>query len=436
MGLAFYKAGISTFFAAGGLPYLKKKYRVGLEERMGNFGAEIPRNALWIHAVSVGEVQSALSLIDAAQRQKLKDPCILSTVTTTGRTMAEQLAAQKVDAMIYNPWDTPRFVKRALDALAPKAYVAMETERWPTMLSELHARKIPAFLVNGRLSPESAQKLRRQKTFWRGVLSCFDRLLVRFESDKACFLSLGVPEEKVIVTGDCKIDAMFTRRDEMKKTGDASPWRNLRRGESSNAPLFLAGSTHAGEDEVALAAFAKVRGMYPRARLVIVPRHPQRALYVVAAALPYGETELIADGNRGGREATDWDIAVVSKIGVLFELYSVVDAAFVGGSLVPKGGQNIMEPALFGIPLTHGPNMDSFPDSTRMDALGAARTVENAEQLADAWLRALDPAERVRFQRASQKYFASVGGAGLRSWDVFEGFLHSDGGNDASDKRK
>jgi 3-deoxy-D-manno-octulosonic-acid transferase len=339
--------------------------------------------------------------------------------------MAEKLAARKVDAMIYNPWDTPCFVKRALDTLSPKAYIAMETERWPTMLAELHARKIPAFLANGRLSEESAQKLLRQKTFWRGVLSCFDRLLVRFESDRECFLSLGVPKEKIVVTGDCKVDAMLARRSGMKTSSRlASPWRHLRReGGVPGAPLFLAGSTHEGEEEVALAAFAKVRGTYPRARLVIAPRHPRRSLYVVAAALPYGETELLTNLDRRGRAATDWDILVVDKIGILFELYSEADAAFVGGSLVPEGGQNVMEPALFGIPLTHGPNMDSFPDAARMDALGAAQTVENAERLAAAWLRATDPEERARFQKGSGEYFASVGGAGSRSWSVIEQFL-------------
>jgi 3-deoxy-D-manno-octulosonic-acid transferase len=142
--------------------------------------------------------------------------------------------------------------------------------------------------------------------------------------------------------------------------------------------------------------------------------------------LPYGETELLTNLDRRDRAATDWDILVVDKIGILFELYSEVDAAFVGGSLVPKGGQNVMEPALFGIPLTHGPNMDSFPDAARMDALGAAQTVENAEQLAAAWLRAMDPGERIRFQKASGEYFASVGGAGSRSWSVIEQFLGSE----------
>jgi 3-deoxy-D-manno-octulosonic-acid transferase len=405
LGMSLYRAGITAFFAGGGLSWLKKKYKAGLENRMGLFGSEVPKKALWIHAVSVGEVQSALPLIEAAQE---KLPCFLSTVTTTGRRMAEKLVPLKAGEMVYSPWDTPRFVKRALDALEPRAYVAMETERWPVMLAELRARGIPAFLVNGRLSAESAKKLHRQRAFWRGVLCCFERLMVRFESDREAFLSLGVPERKIVVTGDCKIDAMLAR----KAAGDAEgrqPWAHLRRG---NAPLFLAGSTHAGEDEIVLEAFAKVRATHPGARLVIAPRHPQRALYVVAKALPYGKVDLFTN------LTPDWDIAVVDKIGILFELYAVADAAFVGGSLVPKGGQNLMEPALFGTQATHGPNMNNFPDTGRMDALGAAYTVCNAAQLAKTWLRA--PETDARTRQACEKYFASVGGAALRSWGVIQ----------------
>jgi 3-deoxy-D-manno-octulosonic-acid transferase len=378
---------------------------------MGLFGAEVPRNALWVHAVSVGEVQSALPLIEAARKQK-KLPCVLSTVTATGRGMAEKLAPLQGVGMIYSPWDTPRFVKRALDALEPRAYVAMETERWPTMLGELRAREIPAFLVNGRLSAKSAKKLRGQRSFWRGVLCCFERLMVRFESDKEEFLSLGVPEEKIVVTGDCKIDAMLARKAEMDAGGNGRQWAWLRKG---NAPLFVAGSTHTGEDAIALAAFAKVREAHPGARLVIAPRHPQRALHVVAEALPYGKVDLFTN------LTSDWDVAVVDKIGVLFELYAVADGAFVGGSLVSKGGQNLMEPAMFGIQVTHGPDMSNFPDAGRMDVLGAAHTVRSASQLAEAWLRA--PKTTAETRQACEKYFASVGGAGLRSWDVVQKYI-------------
>ena len=401
LGMGVYRMSISAFFAWGGLFQLKKKYKVGLNERMGEFGPGTPQGALWVHAVSVGEVQSALPLLMAAKGL----PRVLSTVTATGREMAEKLALSYADAMIYSPWDLPRFVNRVLDALQPKVYVAMETERWPNMLAALRERKIPAFLVNGRLSAESARKLQRMRRFWRGVLCCFERLLVRYDSDKEAFLSLGVPEGKIIVTGDCKVDAMLARKD----AADAGKWARLRR---DGAPLFLAGSTHEGEDEAVFDAFGRVQKTFPAARLVVVPRHPQRAPRVAAAAQVYGKTALLS------AETPDWDVLAVDKIGVLFELYSAVDAAFTGGSLVPKGGQNLMEPALFGVQVTHGPYMGDFPDAARMDRLGASRTVMDAEDLADAWLRAINPEERERAQRACQEYLGSVGGAAQRCWDI------------------
>jgi 3-deoxy-D-manno-octulosonic-acid transferase len=407
--MAFYRLGISTFLAAGGLLWLKEKNKTGLDERMGKLQPDVPKNALWIHAVSVGEVQSAFPLIDAVKEDS-KLPCVLSTVTTTGRDMAERLLSRKVDAMIYNPWDAPRFVKRALDALLPKAYIAMETERWPAVLAELRARKIPAFLVNGRLSQISAQKLRSQRRFWCGVLCCFERLLVRFETDREAFLSLGVPDEKIVVTGDCKVDAVLKRKNEI----DPEKWARLRRGGS---PLFLAGSTHEGEEKIVLEAFQKVRAAFPASRLVITPRHPERAASVMTLAEPYGKTALLSD------LSPDWDVAVVDRIGLLFELYAAVDAAFIGGSLTAKGGQNSLEPALFGLQVTHGPNMRNFPDAGRMDTLGAACPVKNADELAEAWLRAPEPDVRTRSRKACAEYFESIGGSAPRSWKIIKEYL-------------
>jgi 3-deoxy-D-manno-octulosonic-acid transferase len=279
------------------------------------------------------------------------------------------------------------------------------------MLAELHARGIPAFLLNGRISEKSFRRLRRQHSFWRGVLCCFTRLMVRFEFDRKKLLRLGVPEEKIVVTGDCKIDAMIRR----KAAADPAKWAHLRRDHRS--PLFLAGSTHKGEDEAVLEGFAKVRRVHPGARLIIAPRHPERSISVVAAALPYGRVVLFTD------LTPDWDIMVVDKVGVLFELYAAVDAAFIGGSLVTWGGQNPMEPALFEIQVTHGPNMGNFPDAGRMDDLGAALVVRDADELAEAWLRAVTPQEKVRARLASQRYFASVGGAVQRSWDIISPYI-------------
>jgi 3-deoxy-D-manno-octulosonic-acid transferase len=412
-GLSFYKLGVSAFFAGGGLAWLKRKYKTGIDERMGRIGPDAPKNALWVHAVSVGEVQSALALLCAAQKERL--PRVLSTVTATGRAMADELTPRPT-TIIHSPWDVPRFVNRALDALAPRVYVAMETERWPAMLAALRTRKIPAFLVNGRLSSKSARRLLGQKAFWRGVLCCFERLMVRFDSDKENFMMLGVPERKIAVTGDCKVDAMLMRR----SGTDAGKWQFLRR--KGGGPLFLAGSTHAGEDEIVLSAFETVRRAYPGARLLIAPRHPERAPSVAAeAAIICGKAAFFS--HLTPEREHEWNVAVVDRIGVLFELYAAVDAAFVGGSLAPKGGQNLMEPALFGIQAAHGPDMADFPDAPRMDALGASREVRDAESLAEAWLRALEQDERKRAREACETYFASVGGAASRSWAVIEEYL-------------
>ena len=420
LGMCAYKIGISAFFAAGGLSRLKKKYKVGINERTGIFEPHVPKNALWVHAVSVGEVQSSLPLLEAAgDRPGL--PRVLSTVTATGRALAEQLAPRST-TFIYNTWDTPSFVKKALDTLAPRAYVVMETERWPVMLAELHSRGVPAFLVNGRLPDSSVKKLLGSKNFWRGVLCCFDRLMVRFESDKENFLSLGVPEEKIVVTGDCKIDAILARKAGVELSRLRAAWPDLRRG---GGPLFIAGSTHAGEDEIVLSAFDKVRLSHPSARLILAPRHPKRALSVVAASLPHGSTALLTELETA-KEIGNWDVMVVNRIGALFDLYAYISdggdggAAFVGGSLVPNGGQNPMEPALFGLQVTHGPDMGNFPDTERMDASGAALKVQNSTELAEAWLNAMKPEARDRVRRSCQNYFASVGGAAERTWSIIK----------------
>ena len=415
-GMAAYRLGAGAFFRAGGLRWLRKKYGADIDERMGVI-EDVPQGGVWIHAVSVGEAQSASALI-REMRKECQLPCILSTVTQTGREMAEQLlggeAGQMVDRMIYSPWDAPRFVVPALDAIRPKVYVAMETERWPEMLSELKSRGIPAFLANGRLSEGSLKKLRPEAPFWRGVLDCFTKILVRYDEDREHFMALGVPEERIAVTGDCKVDALIMRGER-----PSSEWARLRRG---SAPLFIAGSTHEGEEDIVIQAFRHIRKKHPGARLVIAPRHPERALMVVAAALPYPELQ----ADLLSRLPQDWDIAVVDRIGVLFDLYAACDAAFVGGSLVPKGGQNPLEPALSGILTCHGPHMTDFPDTERMDQMGAARCVHNYKDLSDAWLAVLTPAERARVKDACRAYYDTLGGAARRTWEIIREYVEAE----------
>lgn len=394
---------------------MRRKYQNDLAERMGNI-SDVPPGAIWIHAVSVGEVQSASSLIRRIKRKNfLMAPCIISTVTPTGRDMAIKLLTGSVEKIFYSPFDYKKFVTLALDNIKPALYISMETELWPEMFAQLKERKIPAFLANGRISEKSFKNFKRTKFFWQGVINCLDKLMVRFDEDKEKFIALGADPEKIIVTGDCKVDTLLDRR---KVTGPEK-WSFLKR---NNAPLFVAGSTHQGEDEIVISAFRIVRRKFPEARLIIVPRHPERALMSIAAALPYSDlnAELLSHITQNENQKINCDVIAVDRIGILFELYAVADAVFIGGSLVEKGGQNPFEPALFGLPAIHGPCMTDFPDTERMDKMGAAIRVSNDVELAKAWESCLEPSAITKALRDCDEYFKTLGGAAKKTWQEIE----------------
>ncbi|MBR1419234.1 MAG: 3-deoxy-D-manno-octulosonic acid transferase, partial [Synergistaceae bacterium] len=346
---------------------------------------------------------------------------VLSTVTETGRSMAVNLIGGCIDKFIYSPWDRLEYVNKALNIIKPKVYITMETELWPEILAQLKVRDIKAFLANGRVSDRGFNRMIKNKSFWGGVLDCFEIIFARFNEDKARFMKLGVSEDKIIVTGDLKTDALLNRRSNI----DINKWSWLKKHDA--APLFVAGSTHAGEDDIVIAAFRKIKEIYPDARLAIVPRHPERALMAVAAALPYPElkAELLSRLNNNFNNNIDAniDIVVVDKIGVLFELYAAASAAFVGGSLVDKGGQNPFEPVLFNTPLAHGPFMTNFPDTERMDLMGAARCVHTDYELFTAWRDALKPDNKIKIQDACRKYCSSLGGAADKTFEILKNYL-------------
>ena len=396
------------FFAAR--PFLNRKYDEGNEQRYGWYPDDLPKGALWIHAVSVGEVQSAYPFVREIKRQSPDTPILLSTITGTGRAMAERLMGTLV-RHIYYPWDSPSVLKRALTALRPAAYVTIETEIWPEMLFQLRKRRIPAFLVNGRLSESSFRKYRRLRFFWKRVIRRYSLIMTRSEQDRERFIALGAGPDQVKATGDCKVDALIAR----KNSADGAALREIFAGKE---PLILAGSTHEGEEEIVFEVYAELLKIYPRLKLVVVPRHPERSRKLMdeACAKKLSGVALMSQG-RG-----EWNVLIVDRIGVLFPIYGYVKAAFLGGSLVPKGGQNIMEPAIWGVPFCQGPDYRDFMEAT--EALEKARLcaiVRDAREMRNFFDGVLSHGNS-DFGRESQEFFAALSGASRRSWNLITDF--------------
>ena len=408
-------------------PFLRRGHAEGFDERCGYYNMQkmekVKGRSLWVHAVSVGEVQAAFPLIREMRRSGCRLPILLSTVTETGQAMAKRLMDADLDVILFAPWDIASVVDRALNAINPCAYITMETEIWPNILLQLHQRGIPSFLVNGRVSDRA---LARAVGWKKGVLSrllrCFTRILARENSDADRFCSIGAEASAVTVVGDCKVDALLERRGGV----DRQMWKDrlyLERcisGFDGAFPLFLAGSTHPGEDEVVLEAFSKIRTERKDARLLLVPRHPVRAEGLLSAANEVAKSCLLS------KVESDWEIVIVDQIGVLFELYSLCTAAFIGGSLVPKGGQNLQEAACWGIPIQHGMYMDDFAQSALdLGKMGLAVEVRTAQDLYCAWYSAMGASsdEKTELQNRCDVYFEERAGAAKRAWTIVSAYL-------------
>ena len=399
-------------------PWLKKKYAEGFEERCGIYSKEkCFENAIWVHAVSVGEVQAAMPFISEAKKDALPQRVILSTTTMTGAKVAKQLSA-KYDSHIYYPWDLKRFVTRSLDCIKPRALVYVETEIWPMMLNQLKQRDVPAFLINGRISDKSFRQMSYIPSFWKTVFSCFNHIMVRDELDAYRLEKLGVSSEIVSVTGDCKIDAMLERVDQ------CSPLQAIKHSK----PVFIAGSTHSGEEEQVIKAFHILKKKVPEARLIIVPRHPDRAKDIGNLTSQIGVTAFYSEFENFEfiRDENTWEFLIVDRIGALFCLYGIASSAFIGGSLVPKGGQNIMEPVLFGTPLCHGKYMSDFRHvSDQFKALGISEVVNTPEEIARFWLQSLDENFKHKVANLSHNWLAQHGGAANKCWSIIKKLVFS-----------
>jgi 3-deoxy-D-manno-octulosonic-acid transferase len=358
-------------------------YWQGLDERFG-FGPparQLP--AVWLHAVSLGEVSAAAALVRALRTRHPETSLILTTATPTGRARARELFGDGVDVR-YLPYDTPGSVRRFLQRIRPQLAVIMETELWPNLFYECKRIGVPLVLANARLSLKSVSRYRRLGRLFRGIFSATTLIAAQSAEDAERFIAIGAVKGTTRVVGNLKFDLDPGMAAEQGRALRSQYWRER--------PTWIAGSTHAGEEEQVLAAHAALRAEVPSALLLLVPRHPERFGSVADLLERRG---LRFERRSSGRPVPpETPALLVDTVGELAALYASADVAFVGGSLVPIGGHNLLEPAALGLPVLTGPSNSNGQDIAQLlMQQGAAVQVADAQELAECLRRLFDDAQ-------------------------------------------
>ena len=384
-------------------------YRRRLAERFGVFatGFEPSTPTLWIHAVSVGEVLAAAPLVDSLLRAYPDYRLVVTTTTPTGSERVRALFGERV-FHVYAPWDTPGSVRRFLRRTRPRLLLIMETELWPNMLHYSRAQGCKILLANARLSERSARGYARFPAATRNMLSQLDNVACQSAADGERFLSLGLPPAALRVTGSIKFDLEL---DGAVRAQAASLRRELG---ADSRPILVAASTHPGEDEQILAAFRQLRCSVDNCLLVLVPRHPERFDDVYALCVREGWQ--VVRRSAGSAPGVGGDIVLGDTMGELVLLLGAATVAVMGGSLVARGGHNVLEAAVWGVPVITGPHMFNFPEiSTLLVTAGAMIMLDDPLQLGACLAGLLgDPRQCREMGAAGQRVVADNRGAKQR----------------------
>ncbi len=356
--------------------FLRNRQSPGYAERWWQRLGHVPGRAenaprpLWIHAVSVGETIAARPLVEALLKEEPGTPLIITGMTATGAERTLALFGEQA-THYFAPYDLPHITNRFLKRLQPRALLIMETEMWPNWIAACEARRIPVALLNGRMSEKSAKGYLRFARLTRPMWSSLSWVAAQSEADARRFVQLGCAPERVSVTGSIKYDVSIPEG--LPET--LKVWRDS----LAQSPVWVAGSTHIGEDELLLAAHAALLEAYPKSLLILVPRHPERFARVAELAADQG----FAVQQRsvcGDQVAASTQVLIGDTMGELLTFYGLADWAYVGGSLVERGGQNPLEPALMAKPVIMGPWQYNFElICARLTEAGALMTVESSE---------------------------------------------------------
>jgi 3-deoxy-D-manno-octulosonic-acid transferase len=364
--------------------------RLGLKLPAGPQPPGSPR--LWLHGVSVGEIQAAIPLVREIRTLLPRAALIVSTGTETGQMLARKHFAPLGALVCYFPLDIPWTVRRYLDHLRPQVFIGLESEIWPNFLTQAHQRRVRLALVNARLSDRSLRNYLKYSRYLFEIIDLYDFIAAGSLPDYQRWQHLGISPDRLHLTGNLKYDRLLQGRDELR----LQEFRRFLHGPQSEpvpaaGPVWLAASTHPGEEELLLNAYQELRGPYPALELVLAPRHPQRAPDLARLIGRRGLPCQLWTSLKSGRETRRHPVVVIDTIGDLFTLYGLADVTFVGGSLVPHGGQNILEPAAWGRAPIYGPHLQNFLWAQEiLEEAGAGIMVNDAAALVQAVRRLLD----------------------------------------------
>jgi 3-deoxy-D-manno-octulosonic-acid transferase len=391
-------------------------FRYALGERFGFIRTSKKKEgalSLWIHASSVGE---SLILVEVSKKiADIGEEILLSVSTTTytGRKIIEERMAERLLNLFFFPLDHPWIVKRTLDKTKPDAVVIIETEIWPNLIVEADRRRIPVFIINGRISDRSIKRYALLKPFLASILPLLTHAMVQTEKDWARFTELGLDREKITVAGNIKFDLL-------PETSERRP--PFLDGIDEKGPLLIAGSTIEGEEEILIPLFAELRKEFEKLTMILAPRHPERFESVAAMIRESG----LPSGKRSaGDKASPSSLFLLDSLGELSALYRWATIVFIGGSLVPHGGHNIIEPALYGKPVLFGPSMENFEAVKnlfleRNGAIGVSDKKELEERLKELLK---DPDRREETGRRGREIVEENQGASDRTVEMLNRFL-------------
>ncbi|MGR8930617.1 MAG: lipid IV(A) 3-deoxy-D-manno-octulosonic acid transferase [Gammaproteobacteria bacterium] len=371
-------------------------YRLRWRERLGIYLSDCSQNVVWFHCVSVGESEAAFPLIRMLMSEHPELRILVTTTTPTGSARVKLVLGDGVEH-VYLPYDLPFIIQRFLRHFRPKLAVFMEKEIWPNLYSACVRSNVPLFIINARLSEKSAPGYKKIPALIKPALDCVTRIAVQTEGDRLRFIDIGADAERVSVMGNLKFDV--TVEEHVVASG-----RALKQRLFAERFVWVAASTHQGEEDLLLAVYRKLKESMPELLMMIVPRHPERFQEVRMLCEKQALEVVMRSEQRPLSPSTD--VYLADSMGELKMLYAASDVAFIGGSLVPVGGHNLLEPALLGVPVIFGKAMFNFQEiADRILAEEGAVQCQSPQQIGEAIRRIKDDADFRNKMTAKAKIF-------------------------------